>query len=143
VTPGHTLVTTARRAGPSVSIMKLFVALALLALPSLGHADAKYTRKHELHIDVHLSDRTKPIAPSLTPAKPRVTADDVLRAQTQTQPMRVEQEAILVKLIAETPDDDPDKPDLMFRLAEQYAQQLRYWNLKSIDDAIRADRLPK
>lgn len=123
--------------------MKLLVVFVLLALPALAHADAKYKRKQDLHIDVTLSDRTHPIAPpTATPAKPRVTADDILRVEERTQSMRLEQEEILAKLIADTPDSDPDKPEMMFRLAEHYAKQLRFWKLTSTDAAIKAQRLP-
>lgn len=116
--------------------------LALLAaLSATAYADATYKRTQTLRIDVKQTDRTKPIAPTSTPAKPIITANDVMKVELGAQRFRVEQEGILEKLIAETPDDDPDKPELLFRLAEQYAKQLRFWRLQSVDTALKASRL--
>lgn len=118
--------------------------LVLAFLPATAFADAKYSRKPTLNINVQLSDRTKPAAPAPLPAaKPAVTADDVLLAQEVAQPFRKEQEEILEKLIRETPDDDPDKADLMFRLAEHYAKQQRFWRHKSIAPTMPAPRTVK
>jgi hypothetical protein len=49
-----------------------------------------------------------------------------------TDPIREEQEGLLGQLVRETPDDDPDKPDILFRLAERYAQQARLFRLQAI-----------
>lgn len=114
--------------------MKLLLAIALVAAPA--YADApKYTRKPSLQIPVKLSDRAKPIASAIPPATP-ITANDVIRIQEVTQTYRVDQEKILEQLVAETPDDDADKPDLMFRLAEHYARQQRFWRLKAIEPTM-------
>jgi hypothetical protein len=111
------------------SMTTLLVVLAL-AVPGVAFADAAYTRKPTLNLVVKISDRTKPAAPK---AQRPITADDAMHVQEVTQTYKKEQEAILEKLVTETPDDDPDKPDLMFRLAEQYAKQHRFWRLKSIE----------
>lgn len=119
----------------------LLLAIASVTGSAPAHADAKYSRKPDLRIDVTLSARTRPSAPPQVPlGAPAVTADDVMRVQDATQTVRVEQEAILAKLVAETPDDDPDKPELMFRLAEHFAQQQRFWRLKSIAPTMPAPR---
>jgi hypothetical protein len=113
--------------------MRTLIALSLLAT-SLAHADPpRYARKPNLVIDVKLSSRVKPAEPTPPPAtKPTVTASAILEAEVATQPIRREQEAILEKLVADTPNDDPDKPDYMFRLAEHYAKQLRFWRLQAV-----------
>ena len=49
----------------------------------------------------------------------------------RNEPLRREQESILVQLVHDTPQDDPDKPDYLFRLAEHYAMQQRFWRLQS------------
>ncbi|MFN0249624.1 MAG: hypothetical protein ACKV2T_22260 [Kofleriaceae bacterium] len=122
---------------------KLLLVFAL-ALPTTVFADAKYSRKQTLNINVTLSDRAKPATPApAAPAKPIVTADDVLLAHEVAQPFRKEQEEILEKLIRETRDDDPDKADLMFRLAEHYAKQQRFWRHKSIAPTMPAPRTVK
>jgi ABC-type Fe3+ transport system substrate-binding protein len=113
--------------------MTKLLVLALVLSSSTAFADAKYSRKPTLDINVTLTDRVKPAAPApAVRSKPAVTADDVMRAQEVSQPFRKEQEGILEKLVRETPDDDPDKADLMLRLAELYAMQHRFWRHKSI-----------
>jgi hypothetical protein len=112
-------------------MFKLLLVLALLC--GVAFADATYTRKPALNLVVKISDRTKPAVIAPKAATKPITADDAMHVQEVTQTYRKEQEAILEKLVAETPDDDPDKPDLMFRLAEQYAKQHRFWRLKSIE----------
>ena len=108
--------------------------LALLLATSLVHADPpRYSRKQNVVIDVKLSSRVKPTAPTPPPpTKPVVTATAIIEAEMTTQPIRRDQEAILEKLVADTPDDDPEKPDYMFRLAEHYAKQLRFWRLQAV-----------
>jgi hypothetical protein len=116
-----------------------FVVTGMLAASSV-HADPpKYTRKQHVEIDVKLSSRVRPIAPvAPAPAKPVVTADAIMRIKERQQPLRREQEDILTKLVIDTPDDDPEKPDYLFRLAEHYAEQLRFWRLKAIAPLIPA-----
>lgn len=67
----------------------------------------------------------------MTTASP-VTADDVLALEIDQVPLREEQQAIREKLIADTPDTDPEKPESMFRLAEHHAKQLRLYRLRAI-----------
>ena len=115
---------------------KALLVIALCATTS--YADrARYTRKQNVVIDVPLSKRVKPIeSMAKQPAGPVATPDDIMLAQERQQPLRREQEVILEKLIKDAPDDDPEKPDYMFRLAEHYAQQLRFWRLKAIAPTI-------
>jgi hypothetical protein len=110
----------------------LVIVIATLAATP-AHADrAKYSRKQNVIIDVKLSERVKPVQPtSAAPPKPIVTADALLEIEEHAQPIRRDQEAILEKLVRETPDDDPDKPDYMFVLAEHYAKQLRFSRLQA------------
>ena len=107
-----------------------FLVLAGLLTSSIAVADPpRYTRKPDLRIDVKPSDRVKPVVPRASaPAQP-LTADDILRTEADAQPIRGKQEATLVRLVNATPDADPDKPDLLFRLAELYAYEHRFWHL--------------
>ena len=119
--------------------MRKLMALVLgISIATAAYADPpRYTRKQDLHLDVKPSGRVVPIRPAVAPRRqPSLTADDLMEIEGRRIPIRHEQEAILVDLIRDTPDSDPDKPDYMFRLAEQYATQLRYWHLRSIEDQI-------
>ncbi len=91
----------------------------------------RYTRKQTFDIDVKLSKRVKPVATATQPHARALTADEILAVASDNEPLRREQEALLIKLVRDTPDDDPDKPDHMFRLAEHYAKELLYWRLKA------------
>ena len=112
------------------------VLLLLVATTALSYADPpKYTRKPVLKIDVTPSDRVKPIKPVATATKP-VTPDDVLDHEEVIDPIRQEQEGLLLQLITDTPDTDPDKPDYIFRLAEHYAWQLKLWNIRAVEHTL-------
>jgi len=115
--------------------------LFALVIATTASASPKYIRKPDLHLDVKQSARTKPLPPPErhTPeaTTPAVRADDILDLEDKAAPLRAEQQAILIQLVRDTPDTDPDKPDFLFRLAEQYALQLRHWRLRAVEEAIQ------
>ncbi|NVB79907.1 MAG: hypothetical protein HOV81_16035 [Kofleriaceae bacterium] len=113
--------------------MRTLVFVAVFLAASLAHADrAHYTRKQPAPVPVKLSERVKRKAPPpVTPTSP-VTAHEALSLELDRVQLREEQEAILEKLIADTPDSDPEKPEYMLRLAEHYARQLRVYRLRAI-----------
>ena len=119
----------------------LVLALVLALVPSIALADARYKRPSREAPPVTFSDRTKPIAPKVEQAAP-ISSDAALAGLEKAEPTRREQEDILVKIVANTPDDDPDKADLLFRLAEHYARQMRFWRLESAKREIAAKHLP-
>lgn len=115
----------------------LVLVSVLLATPAFADAP-RYTRKQNVVVDVKLSGRVKPIQPTTGVQGRAATANEVMVIEEQTEPLRREQEVILGQLVAETPDDDPDKADLLFRLAEHYARQQRFWRLESMEPAVTA-----
>ena len=114
---------------------KLVFAVMLVSL--VAHADGRY-RREQRAVPTTTSERTKPSRAAAAPAKPAVTADDVLRGELTAEPIRREQEALLEKLVRDTPDDDPQKPELAFRLAELYASAARAWHLEAIARTLQA-----
>ena len=115
--------------------------LLLALLPSLALAEGRYKRPAPVAPPVNLSDRTKPIQPKAIETKP-IPSDLALEGLAKAEPVRREQEDILVKIAANTPDDDEEKADILFRLAEHYAKQMRYWRLEATKAQIVADHLP-
>ncbi len=117
------------------------VVILVACAGSVANADpAKYTRK-TAPPDVQVSDRAKPVQPPVAkPAEPVVTANDIIAAETRIQPIRVEQEKLLEKLAYDTPDNDPTKPEILFRLAEQYAHQIVFWKIKAVEEEKRRRR---
>ena len=102
------------------------IMLALVLMLGLAHADARYTRKQpEVAVP---KPRPKPAAKV---AKP-LTADEAFALEAGKQSLVQKQEALLEKLVRDTPDDDAEKPDYLFRLAELYAHQQRYWRLEAM-----------
>lgn len=89
-----------------------------------------------------LSARVKPPAPTVdtTPARPAVTGDEMLHIEGLLGEVHVEQEHILVGLIATTPDTEPDKADYFARLGELYAKQHRTARLLAVDAELAAGR---
>jgi hypothetical protein len=124
-----------RAAFYGVAMRTLATVLVLLATTTAMADTPKYTRPQNVVIPVKLTDRTKPIQPVATPPARPITGDEAMQIEEDTQPIRLEQEAVLAKLVAQTPDSSEDKPDLLFRLAEHYAKQQRFWRLKSLAPA--------
>lgn len=108
------------------------IAIIVLVLASSARADH---RRYERPPAVPFVTPAKPGGPhhAAPPTGPTVTGDDILRIEEGNQPIRREQEALLATLARDTPDTDPEKPDIMFRLAELYAHQLRFWRLKATE----------
>jgi hypothetical protein len=103
----------------------------VIAASTAVHADpARYTRT-PVRIDATLSSRVAPIRPTPPRRTPIMTADDAMRGEELAEPIRREQEAVLAQLVSDTPDDDPQKPEYVFRLAELYAMQARFWRLQA------------
>jgi hypothetical protein len=117
--------------------MRKLVIVGILVTASTAAAQARYTRKQPVAVPVKLSDRVKPVPAAKQDQPKPITADAVLAITELQQPLRREQEALLEKLIKDTPDDDADKPDYLFRLAEQYAKQMQFWRLKSVEAQLK------
>jgi hypothetical protein len=116
----------------------LLVLVATFASRAAADNPPRYHRAQHVAIDVKLSDRVKPVQPQTPPPAAPVGAEALLAGKRDALPVRVEQEAVLEKLVRDTPEDDPEKPDLMFRLAELYAQQQRFWRLEAIGQTLRS-----
>jgi hypothetical protein len=116
--------------------------LLLLLVPATAFAGHHYTRTPTLHIDVKTSERTKPIPTAPASHVPSTSGTEILALELEKEPIRQEQEALLIQLVNDTPDTDADKPDYMFRLAEQYARELRLWTVRSVQLQITAGPTP-
>ena len=118
--------------------------IASLLLASSAWADGKYKRNQDVKVDVHLSDKVKPIQvkpQDKSEFKPELTADAVLSIEGLVSNIRNEQEQILAQLIDQTPDTEVDeKSDYYFRLGELYAKQQRLFRLKTAEMLIAVDK---
>lgn len=98
---------------------------------------ARYPRQQPPVPPVELSERVlppSPAQPAQAVAKPSIDSAAVLSIASPRAPVRAEQEQILLQLIADTPDSSADeKADYYFRLGELYAQQCRFWRVKTGD----------
>ncbi|HEY1554173.1 MAG TPA: hypothetical protein VGF94_05030 [Kofleriaceae bacterium] len=77
------------------------------------------------------SKRALPDAPA--------TAEQVMAVELTTEPIRDAQTKLLGKLVRDTPDSDPDKPEYLFRLAETFARQSRLFRLQAIGLELSAN----
>src|SRR3954463_11328252 len=111
------------------------IILGLVLVSSVAHA-GPCKRTPDVKLDVKQTFRTRPPRPVVQKPEPELRADDLLAVAIAAEPLRKEQQQILIGLVRDTPDDDPDKPDFLFRLAEQYAAQLRFWSLKAAEYQI-------
>lgn len=99
----------------------------------------KYTKK-ESEIQATQTALTKPTqAKKDEKTRPEITADDVFGGVGEKVKAVTDQQIkVMNRLIQNTSDSDPEKPDLLFRLAELYAEQQRYYNFRAreLDEKI-------
>lgn len=76
---------------------------------------------------------TKPVAKAdKNKNRPDLTASDVFSGQgDKLKAVTDAQIKVLQRLIDATSESDPEKPDLLFRMAELYAEQERYYSFKA------------
>ena len=120
------------------------LAAATMLFASSGGAlaqKARYHRDQDVTIDVHPSDKVKAMVPKVKAREP-ITASVALAIEDDVSTVRTEQEAILARLIVDTPDADADeKANYYFMLGELYAKQQRLFRLKAAEGAIAADKI--
>lgn len=112
------------------------VAIIGLSLAAGRDAEAqRYRRKNLINsIKVEQTERTKPlVAKKKEEQKPSITADEFIAIQGLVRNIRQEQVKQYELLINDTDPNDPELPDLLFRLAEIHAQQQRYWHFRGMD----------
>ncbi|HEX4461074.1 MAG TPA: tetratricopeptide repeat protein, partial [Polyangia bacterium] len=116
--------------------MKRIVSGALLAsfalTSSLASAAAKYTKK-ESDIVATQTSVTKPVQKKVEEHnRPAISADDVFGGVgDKVKSVTDAQIRVLQRLIETTNDNDPEKPDLLFRMAELYNEQRQYYNFRA------------
>lgn len=102
------------------------IVFAVIVVASTASAEPRYKRAAAVPPPPKTEKKVAKPAPA-----PTVTADAIIAGETNAQPIRLEQEKTLAKLAYDTPDSDPDKPEILFRLAELYAHQQLFWRLKA------------
>ncbi len=108
--------------------------LAFACGMSSAFASGKYTKK-EAEITATQTSLTKP-AQKQTEKKdrPTITADDIFGGVgDKVKSVTDSQIKVLQRLVDTTADNDPEKPELLFRMAELYAEQQRYYNFRARD----------
>ena len=113
------------------SVSYLLVAACGLASTSAMGA-AKYNKK-ESEIQATQTALTKPAQHAKDEKHaPTITADDVFQGVgNQVKSITDGQIKVLQRLVDVTNDQDPEKPDLLFRMAELYAEQEHYYNFRA------------
>jgi len=96
----------------------------LLLIASTAYAEP-YKRKAAVPEAKHV-ERKKPAA---APMKP-ISADAIIAGEIAAVGLRAQQGQLLEQLANETPDTDPEKPDILFRLAEHYSREALIWRLR-------------
>lgn len=107
-----------------------------LALIWPGAVEAQRYKRDSVigNIDVKQTEKTKKLQPKAKEeVRPEITADDFIELQGKILHIRDEQIRNFWLLIEDTDPDDPELPDLLFRLAELHAQQQRYWRFRGME----------
>jgi TolA-binding protein len=131
-----------------MKLLKLAVLCGAVALPFAAHVvigapDAlaqapKYQRTTpKVKVDVKQTERTKKLSERALKTKketrPTLTSEQFLDVQGQVGGIRKSQQSKLVRLIKITGDDNPDKPKLLFRLAESFSKEQRYYRFRAFE----------
>jgi len=118
-----------------------FIAVSLIVGgASDAHAAGKYTKKEEPVVanQTELTRPTRP-APGTESQQPGLSARGfILGPRDQVQAVNEKQIKVMQKLEAMTPEGDPEKPELLFRLGQLYEEGARYWNFRAreLDEKI-------
>ena len=123
-----------------------FVLLGFAIAPNVQAAAdekgvAKYSKKEHEVEGVPQTQLTKPTPPPKESKKsgPTITVDEFVgKKQAEIINISDKQIELAKRLLRATDDDDPQKPDFYFRLAELYAEKQRYYFYKqhSLDQKI-------
>lgn len=113
---------------------RIALCCSFMLFPVLALAAPKYT-KPESAIQATQTSLTKPTQrPLEEKKKPTIVATDVFSGMgEQLKAVTDSQIKVLQRLIDNTTDDDPEKPDYYFRMAELYAEMERYYNFRARD----------
>lgn len=107
-------------------------------------ADAqRYKRESTIkRINVKQSEKTKKLQAKSKKEQqqPVLSAEDLIQLQGKVGEIRDEQIQQFALLIEDTDIDDPERPDLLFRLAELYAQKQRYWRFLAMEGYAAIDK---
>ncbi len=116
-------------------------------LPSVQKAEAapKYTRETpKLKINVKKTDRTRGLERKKVTEKeektPELTSDGFIQVETLKKNIANAVIARYKELIEDTDPKSSEMPDLLFRLAESYAQKQRYWRFRAMNMYTEIDK---
>lgn len=125
------------------------VALVGIALAWPQSAEAqrgKYKRQNLIKkLDVKQTGHTKKLQKKekKEDLKPELTADSFIGLQGKVGHIRKQQVQQFELLIQDTEPDNPELPDLLFRLAELHAQSQRYWRFRAMEMYQKIDKAKK
>jgi tetratricopeptide (TPR) repeat protein len=114
------------------------VIVAALAAPSTVFAQAGRYKRKSVGVKVKATEKTAKLEARKPEGEkkqeiPEITADQFMQIETKVQTIRDEQIREYIALIKETDADDPERPDLLFRLAELYAQKQRHLRFQGME----------
>ena len=120
---------------PTPPVCVVLTVAGLLSLPAAVLAGPRHTKPTTVEVQAAPRRATAAAGAASAAAGPALHADR-FRRQLRARVTRMNDQAIaiLLRLIEATSDDDPDKPDLLFRLAEHYRE-------KKVDHMFRAREL--
>lgn len=123
-----------------VSATIVTMALALV-WPQAAQAQ-RYKRTSLIkEVKVQQTDKTKKLEEKpKKEQRPEITADEFIAIQGKVGNIRKQQVQQYEILINDTSQDDPEMPDLLFRLAELHAQSQRYWHFRGMEMYGKIDK---
>src|SRR5688572_18568857 len=119
------------------------IAIGMLA-PSAGAAPKRTRKTHDIKVEA--TDATKKLEPKKTGPVERtkeISADDFFTIEASVQDINDQLIKIYQRQLENANEDDPRLPEYAFRLAEAFAQKVRYYNFKKMEALMKADQAKK
>lgn len=122
-------------------LFAMIMACLGLVWPQVAEAQ-RYKRNNLIkEVQVKQTEKTKKLeAKPKEETKPELTADEFITIQGKVGHIRKQQIQQYEILISDTDPNDPELPDLLFRVAELHAQSQRYWRFRGMEMYSKIDK---
>ncbi|MFH0900127.1 MAG: hypothetical protein V2A73_05820, partial [Pseudomonadota bacterium] len=126
----------------AVAFLACGAGLLLLLSPTAARGEAKYKRLTSISVEQTEATKKLQVKPKeeKKQAVPELSADQFFQIEGAVQDIYEEKLNELQEIINDTEDDDPEKPELIFRLAMTRAEKQRFYHFMAMEALSKKDR---
>lgn len=121
------------------------IIITMMASGTALAQQTRYKREAKIKVKVKKTEKTKKLEAKKKPKQtaPDLTADDFIELQGKVGHIQKQVIQNLQLLIDDTEKDNPELPDLLFRMGELNSQQARYWRFRGMEMDAKIAKAPK